>query len=151
MQRGNKIALCMMAALCAGSLSAQRDAKPFKDRMIDFKDRAKEKIAAILVYLPVGEGDKSRDAQLKRLSMYKKLQEKNWWRPHPKRWIPYIVNGKVKQIGVDKHVRDEDYVACYVVYKELEKGQSLTEEEIDAARIEAMDVLEEYRRVKGID
>ena len=142
MQRTNRLALFLIVALLSGSIQAKRDTRPFKDRMVEMKDKAKEKIAAWLVYLPMG--NESRDAQLKRLEVYKKFKERDWWLGHPKRWITYIVTGRMPVKNPDSRIRDTEYVHYYLIYKELDKGASLTDDEIEAARAEAMDLLEEF-------
>ncbi len=144
-----KLMILVCSSVCF-SLSAGEAKSTFKDRVVQTKDSLVKKVSASFLLF---NGDESIEAQQKRLELYNTLQDnKVWqfWTHHPKRLYKWIMTGKLVIKNIDTLVRDEEYVEYFLAYKSLILGRALTEQEIDAARIEAMILLDAYKTSRGI-
>lgn len=117
-----------------------------QDRINETKNTLIKKISAIFILW----GDESYESQKKRLDLYRWFEERDLWIRHPKKWMKWIVTGSMPVKHPDNRVTDEEYVQYYIAYKELVKEEALTEQEEDAVRIEAMELLNAYRAAKGV-
>ena len=117
------------------------------ERVTQRFDQVKDKIKSILAPVLVLVSDDSLEAQLKRLKYAHRVD-------HPIRRVVWVMTGHMPVKNPDGRVTETEYVEYYVQYKTLikwdESEQELTDEEIIAAREEAFEELDEYRRIKGI-
>ena len=141
-----KITALLLLTSFAYQTSSADTKLSFKERLTNIKDTAAQKMGAWFVFW----GGQDYDAQKRRLNFYTWVEEKDWWMRHPKKWVTWIVTGKMPVKNPDRRITNEQYVDYYLVYKELRSGFPLTDKEIDDARAEAMELLDEYRRVKGV-
>lgn len=133
------------------SLSADEAKATLKDRVIQTKEGLVKRVSASLLLLKC---DDSVEAQAKRLEFYNNTLQNNkvWqsWMHHPKRLYRWIITGKRVIKNIDILIRDEEYVQDFLAYKALTLGRALIEDEINAARAEAIQLLEAYKVSRGI-
>ncbi len=121
------------------------------NRVIEHKESLVKRASAVLLLLQYND---SVEAQVKRLEFYNNTLQNNrlWqsWMHHPKRLYKWIITGKRIIKNIDTLVRDDEYVEDFLAYKALILGRALTEDEANAARVEAMQLLEEYKISRGM-
>lgn len=122
-----------------------------KETFAHQKDVVSKKVAAMLLFMKKKWKGDSVEARRNRAQAYQWLQGKNWWLPHPKRWMKWIVTGERIVKEVDNRIRDEEYVSYYLIYKEICLERELTLDEQEQARKEAMELLSTYKASRHID
>jgi hypothetical protein len=122
-----------------------------KETLTYQKDVMSKKMAAMLLFTKKKWKGDSAEARHNRVQVYQWLQSKDWWLAHPKRWMKWIATGELTVKDVDNRIRDEEYVAYYVIYKEICLARELTQEEKEQARNEAMELLAAYKASRHID
>jgi len=143
-----KVAALALATTLMQAAPEERNEKlTLGERVTQTYDRAKDRIKNALAPILVLLSDDSKEAQLKRLQYAHRIA-------HPIRRVKWVLTGHMPVKNPDGRVSDAEYVEDYVHYKALikwnESEQELTDEEVIAAREEALEVLEAFRNAKGI-
>jgi len=121
-----------------------------KDRAVAAKDDLVKRVTAVRVLAKAFFGGEDVASQMERLNFYYKIEKLNLWTPNPKKWYTWISTGSMPAKHPDTRVHDAEYVEHYLVCKALMLGRPLTEQEKKVARTEAMEKLNDYRKVKHI-
>lgn len=145
-----KIIALVCAISCMHSTSTENNIINLNGRWNEAKDKVVKTVSAYLVMV---NGDKTIEAQQRRLQIHQKLEDNRiwqWWSHHPKSWITWVVTGSLPIKNVDNRIRDEEYVQHFLVYKSLLIGRALTDEEKISAVVEAMQLLNTYKSTRRI-